>query len=160
MIAFGDMLACLTSLNNGLIIGLEKIKRASFVSFVSYFLVLPTCSYVIGLHFEVGLIGIVLAYVLCHSIGAATTSIMICFLNYEKVCNDYNTLCEVKPENDSELESGTEEGEGEPEEVDEDEEGGNYVIVPIESKVYVKRKSRNFSEDLTHDNNDRQQKLI
>ena len=155
LIAFGEMLACLTSLNNGLIIGLEKIKRASIVSFFSFFIILPVCSYIIGIYFEFGLIGIVLSYVLCHTFGSVSTSIMICFLNYEKICNDYNTICEVKPE----LESGVEEVEYEPEEIDEDEEGGNYVIVPIESKVYVKRKSRNFSEDLTHDN-DRQQKLI
>ena len=79
-----------------MIIGLEKIKRASAISFICYLVILPICAYVIGIIYDIELLGIVISYLICYSFGAVATSIMVCYFDFERICKDYSLASELK----------------------------------------------------------------
>jgi len=101
-LSIGEGLSCIQQLSNGLVIGLEKIKRASLIAFMCYFIILPSLSYFMGIYFNLGLIGIILSFLICHTFGATCLSIMICCLNYQKCCKDYQVMLQLSNEKDEE----------------------------------------------------------
>jgi len=124
ILTVGEMLNCYQQVSNGLVIGLEKIKRASLVAFICYFFILPSLSYLFGIYFDFGLMGIMFAFLTCHVFGSATLGVIIWFLDLQKCCIEYKITSQLELEVE---EKKLELGEGDLNNKDDDAKSMNSV---------------------------------